>query len=115
MGILAASPSDEEELPWWEDPLGLHKYVDPRSRSPIRQKLRQYREEDTRTIEQGRGWRNVEGPMSARAGMPVPHYYPFEKTLYPNQQEAVGSAIQRMLLQNYADRYWRNWAETGMR
>lgn len=58
-----------------------------------------YREEDSTTIQSGSGYRNIEGPLSERAGMPVPHYYPFEKTMYPDMQEAIGAAITRAAIQ----------------
>lgn len=60
-----------------------------------------YREEDTETIPAGKSFRNIEGPKSSRAGHPVPKYYPFEKTVYPSEQEAIGSAITRAEIQNY--------------
>ena len=66
-----------------------------------------YREEDSETIRAGRGYRNIEGPKSKRAGLPLTKYYPFEKTLYPSLQEAQGSAIERMLLQDRDTKYKR--------
>ena len=54
--------------------------------------------EESETIEAGRGWRNIYGRNTPRAGMPIPKQYGFEKTWYPNLQEAEGSAIVRSSL-----------------
>ena len=63
---------------------------------------RRYRETDTVTIHAGKGARNIEGPRSKRAGMPITQYYPHEKTLYPSYEEAVAAAKETQRL-NLAD------------
>jgi len=55
--------------------------------------------EQSETKQFGSGWRNMYGRNTARAGMPIPHTYEFEKTMYPTLQEALGAAITRSELE----------------